>query len=167
MPGACLRSKRLSVSILASLILSCRNSIGAMLFVEAAPRFINPSKVSPIRLSSQISGVGSSSIRLCVDKHVAVCVSAVFSTESVLTAPAKLGGNSERTRKWLSGVFHNQDWERFESLMCLVFGHHILYGQISPKKAISFQTMMNPLESVQGLFQCAHTAFIDFFDRAG
>ncbi|KAJ7255610.1 hypothetical protein C8J57DRAFT_1473161 [Mycena rebaudengoi] len=39
------------------------NSIGAMLFVEAAPRFINPSKVSPIRLSSQISGVGSSSIR--------------------------------------------------------------------------------------------------------
>ncbi|KAJ7245273.1 hypothetical protein C8J57DRAFT_1524403 [Mycena rebaudengoi] len=105
------------------------NSVGAMVFVEAAPNFINPSKVSPVRLSSQLVTTGS---------------------DSVVVTPGKLGG-TDRLRKWISGVFHNQDWERFEALSCLVFGQQILYAQITPKKALSFQTMMSPsnLESAR------------------
>ncbi|KAJ7111512.1 hypothetical protein C8R44DRAFT_632986 [Mycena epipterygia] len=55
-------------------------------------------------------------------------------------------------RKWLSGIFHNQEWERFESLMCLVFGETVLHAQISTKHAVSFQTMISPenLSSTRG-----------------
>ncbi|KAJ7236472.1 hypothetical protein C8J57DRAFT_1247717 [Mycena rebaudengoi] len=118
------------------------NSVGAMVFVEAAPNFINPSKVSPVRLSSQLVTTGSGNRRLCVDNRVAIY--------SVVVTPGKLGG-TDRLRKWISGVFHNQDWERFEALSCLVFGQQILYAQITPKKALSFQTMMSPsnLESAR------------------
>ncbi|KAJ6609691.1 hypothetical protein B0H10DRAFT_2225707 [Mycena sp. CBHHK59/15] len=57
--------------------------------------------------------------------------------------PQKVGAKGDRLRKWLSGVFHDQDWERFEASVCLAFGHKVLYGQIS-HKAISFQTVISP-----------------------
>ncbi|KAJ7722043.1 hypothetical protein B0H16DRAFT_1699454 [Mycena metata] len=121
-----------------------RNCIGAMLFVECKPNFINPSRVSPLCLSRQASAGTSGTQRLMYDGQIAVCLSAVFCTDSVVVTAGKIGGKSERMRKWVSGIFHNQDWERFESLMCLVFGQDILYAQISNKKAISFQTMISP-----------------------
>ncbi|KAJ7733482.1 hypothetical protein B0H16DRAFT_1468073 [Mycena metata] len=106
------------------------NSIGALIFKESEPNFINPSRVSPLRLSSQSTTAASPTQRLMV--------------ESVLVEAAKISPKSERMRKWVSGVFHNQEWERFESLMCLVFGEDLMYTQISPKKAVSFQTMLSP-----------------------
>ncbi|KAJ7029810.1 hypothetical protein C8F04DRAFT_1264537 [Mycena alexandri] len=121
-----------------------RNCIGAMLFVDSKPNFINPSRVSPLNLSRQLSSGSSNTQRLLYDGKIAICVSAVFCTDSVVVSPSKIGGKSERFRKWVSGIFHNQDWERFKSLMCLVFGEDILYAQISNKKAISFQTMISP-----------------------
>ncbi|KAJ7720721.1 hypothetical protein B0H16DRAFT_1699910 [Mycena metata] len=120
------------------------NSIGALVFKEADPYFINPSRVSPLRLASQTSTGSSPTQRLQVGNRIAVCVSALFCSESVLVEPAKIGPKSERMRKWVSGVFHNQEWERFESVMCLVFGEDLMYSQISPKKAVSFQTMLSP-----------------------
>ncbi|KAJ7746065.1 hypothetical protein B0H16DRAFT_1462645 [Mycena metata] len=121
-----------------------RNCIGAMLFVECKPNFINPSRVSPLSLSRQAATGPSATQRLLYDSQIAVCLSAVFCTDSVVVSAGKIGGKSERMRKWLSGIFHNQDWERFESLMCLVFGQDVMYAQISNKKAISFQTMISP-----------------------
>ncbi|KAJ7441881.1 hypothetical protein FB451DRAFT_1190858 [Mycena latifolia] len=121
-----------------------KNCIGAMLFVETSPNFINPSRVSPLRLSRQSTSGSSGSHRLAVDNRLATCVSAVFCAESVVVTAGKIGPKSERMRKWVSGIFHNQDWERFESLMCLVFGEDVMYGQINSKKAISFQTMISP-----------------------
>jgi hypothetical protein len=85
--------------------------------------------------------------RLQVDNRIAVCVSAVFCTESKLVSVVKIGGKSERMRKWLSGVFHNQEWERFESILCLVFGERTMRAQISPKKAVAFQTMISPADA--------------------
>ncbi|KAJ7152415.1 hypothetical protein C8R46DRAFT_1228748 [Mycena filopes] len=96
------------------------NSMGAMLFQSAEPNYINPSR-----------------------DRIAVCVSAVCSAESHLTTPMRIGAKSDRERKWFSGVFHDQDWERFESLTSLVFGEPIMYGQMQDK-AISFQTMISP-----------------------
>ncbi|KAJ7703375.1 hypothetical protein B0H16DRAFT_1482942 [Mycena metata] len=124
-----------------------RNCIGAMLFVESKPNFINPSRASPLVLSRQLAAGASGTQRLMYDNKIAVCVSAVFCTESVVVTAAKIGGKSERLRKWVSGIFHNQDWERFEALMCLVFGQDILYAQINNKKAISFQSMISPENS--------------------
>ncbi|KAJ7037572.1 hypothetical protein C8F04DRAFT_1180313 [Mycena alexandri] len=124
-----------------------RNCIGAILFVESKPNFINPSRVSPLTLSRQLAAGSSGTQRLMYDSKIAVCVSAVFCTESVVVTAAKIGGKSERLRKWVSGIFHNQEWERFEALMCLVFGQEILYAQINNKKAISFQTMISPENS--------------------
>jgi len=125
-----------------------------MLFNEAAPNFINPSRVSPVRLNSRPSYGSTTTQRLHVDDRIAVCLSALFCSESKLVVPAKIGGKSDRMRKWVSGIFHNQDWERFESLMCLVFGEHTLRGQISTKHALSFQTMISPenLASTNGAF---------------
>ncbi|KAJ7764350.1 hypothetical protein B0H16DRAFT_1799868 [Mycena metata] len=112
--------------------------------VSIGPNFINPSRISPLRLSRQAAASSSGTQRLLYDGKIAVCLSAVFCTESVVVTANKIGGKSERMRKWISGIFHNQDWERFESLMCLVFGQDVLYAQISNKKAIAFQTMISP-----------------------
>ncbi|KAJ7617676.1 hypothetical protein DFH06DRAFT_1145102 [Mycena polygramma] len=120
------------------------NSYGALMFKSASPNFINPSRVSPIRLSSRVSTGSLTTYRLHVDDRIATCVSALFCSESKIVAPVKIGGKSERMRKWISGVFHNQEWERFESLMCLVFGEPLLRAQISTKNAVSFQTMISP-----------------------
>ncbi|KAJ7848381.1 hypothetical protein B0H14DRAFT_3453194 [Mycena olivaceomarginata] len=64
-------------------------------------------------------------------------------TESHVVAPMRIGIKSERQRKWISGVFHDQEWERWEAIVCLVFHEKIMYSQITDK-AISFQTMLSP-----------------------
>ncbi|KAJ7019254.1 hypothetical protein C8F04DRAFT_1197902 [Mycena alexandri] len=124
-----------------------KNCIGAMLFVEASPSFINLSRVSPLRLSKQASAGASATQRLLVDGQIAVCLSAVFCTDSMVVSAGKIGVKSERYRKWISGIFHNQDWERFESVVCLVFGEDLMYTQINNKKAVSFLTMISPIDS--------------------
>ncbi|KAJ7661404.1 hypothetical protein DFH06DRAFT_1325703 [Mycena polygramma] len=124
------------------------NSYGALTFKEAEPNFINPSRVSPLRLSRQASPGSSPNLRLLVGTRIAVCVSAVFCSESVLVEAGRIGPKSDRVRKWVSGIFHNQEWERFEALCCLVFGETVMYGQISSKKAVAFQTMISPDPSV-------------------
>ncbi|KAJ6464207.1 hypothetical protein C8R47DRAFT_1079754 [Mycena vitilis] len=120
------------------------NAIGAVLFREAEPNFINPSRVSPLNLSCQVTAGSAATQRLMTNGRVAMCVSSIFCTESFLVDAKKIGANTDRTRKWVSGIPHNQDFERLESLFCLVLGEHVLYAQITPKKALSFQTMMSP-----------------------
>jgi hypothetical protein len=120
-----------------------RNSMGALLFVEAAPNFVNLSRVSPLQLGCKVSAGSSTTHRLYVGDRIAVCVSAMACTESHVVAPMRIGVKSERQRKWISGVFHDQEWERWEAIVCLVFHEKIMYSQISDK-AISFQTMLSP-----------------------
>ncbi|KAJ7635505.1 hypothetical protein DFH06DRAFT_1336526 [Mycena polygramma] len=119
------------------------NSMNAILFVEAGPNFINLSRVSPLRLSCRVSPGSSTTHRLFAEDRIAVCVSAICCTESYVVAARRVGAKSERQRKYISGVFHDQDWERFESIVCLVFSEQTMYGQIEGK-AISFQTMISP-----------------------
>ncbi|KAJ7767247.1 hypothetical protein B0H16DRAFT_1521466 [Mycena metata] len=119
------------------------NSVGAIVFQEAAPNFVNISRISPLRLNTRISAGSSSTYRLHIDDRVAVCVSVICATESHLVAPKRIGVRSERMRKWVSGVMHDQEWERFESVTCLLFHEQTMYTQITDK-AISFQTMISP-----------------------
>ncbi|KAJ7018903.1 hypothetical protein C8F04DRAFT_1189381 [Mycena alexandri] len=123
------------------------NSLGSVIFERGEPRYINPSRVSPMILSRQTVPGNSGTQCLQIDGRVAVCVSALFCTESKLVSPAKIGGKVERMRKWISGIFHNQEWERFESLICLVFGERVLRAQLTPKKALSFQPMISPADN--------------------
>ncbi|KAJ7715113.1 hypothetical protein B0H16DRAFT_1742202 [Mycena metata] len=128
-----------------------KNCIGAMLFVEAAPAFVNLSRVSPLRLSKQASAGASATQRLLVDGQIAICLSAIFCTDSMVVSAGKIGARSERFRKWISGIFHNQDWERFESVVCLVFGEDSMYTQINNNKAVSFLSMISPVDAGVGL----------------
>ncbi|KAJ7677840.1 hypothetical protein DFH06DRAFT_1316635 [Mycena polygramma] len=120
-----------------------KNPMGAMLFEHAHPNFINPARISPLELGCKVSGGSTTTHRLYVRDRIAICVSAVCCMESHVVAPKRVGAKSERMRKWLNGVFHDQDWERFESILCLVFHERLMFGQIVDK-ALSFQTMISP-----------------------
>ncbi|KAJ7137598.1 hypothetical protein C8R43DRAFT_1132186 [Mycena crocata] len=124
--------------------MNANNAFNSILFVEALGRYMNPSRSSPVKASVQLTSGANPSKRLNFNDHIAICVSALFCTESFVTQPKKIGASSDRLRKWVSGVFHNQEWERFESYMSLVFGEPLLHAQLSPEKALSFQSMMSP-----------------------
>ncbi|KAJ7822379.1 hypothetical protein B0H14DRAFT_2598563 [Mycena olivaceomarginata] len=64
------------------------NSHGAITFQEASPNLINPSRVSPIRLSSRISVGSSTTYRLHVGDRIATCVSAVFYSDDLFNTAA-------------------------------------------------------------------------------
>ncbi|KAJ7027192.1 hypothetical protein C8F04DRAFT_1189855 [Mycena alexandri] len=119
------------------------NSVGAIVFEEAAPNFGNISRISPLRLNTRISAGSSSTYRLHIEDRIAICVSVICTTESHLVAPKRIGVKSERMRKWVSGVLHDQEWERFEAATCLLFHEQTMYSQITDK-ALSFQTMISP-----------------------
>lgn len=112
------------------------------MFVEAAGGFINPSRFDPRRIASQATSPDLSRYVLTVDGKTAVCVSAVMSSESVLREGRSIGRS--RPRKWLSGLLHNQEYERFVSFMCLAFGSGTMYSQLY-NAAVSFQTVLGPL----------------------
>ncbi|KAJ7631398.1 hypothetical protein DFH06DRAFT_1140640 [Mycena polygramma] len=120
-----------------------KNSMGAMLFVRASPNFINPARISPLELGCKVSAGSVTTHRLYVGDRIAICVSAVCCMESHVVAPKRVGAKSERMRKWFNGVFHDQDWERWEAILCLVFHERLMFGQFVDK-AVSFQTMISP-----------------------
>ncbi|KAJ7672316.1 hypothetical protein DFH06DRAFT_1319737 [Mycena polygramma] len=119
------------------------NSMNAMLFERSEPNFINPSRISPLELGCKVSAGSVTTHRLYVGDRIAICVSAVCCMESHVVTPKRVGARSERLRKWFNGVFHDQDWERWEAILCLVFHERIMYGQFVDK-AVSFQTMISP-----------------------
>ncbi|KAJ7604680.1 hypothetical protein DFH06DRAFT_1386826 [Mycena polygramma] len=119
------------------------NSLGAMTFEYAAPNFINLSQIPPFDLSSRESAGSARVSRLYFGGRVAVCVAAVCSIESHVVAPNNPGPQSDVQCKWLSGVMHDQDWERFEAIVCLVVGEQFMYGQLTDN-AVTFRTRLNP-----------------------
>ncbi|KAJ7471248.1 hypothetical protein B0H11DRAFT_1919809 [Mycena galericulata] len=118
------------------------NSVGSVLFVDAPGCIINPSRVDPRRIASQATSPDLSRYLLVIDGKTALCVSSVMSTDSVLSAGRSFGRS--RPRKWLSGLFHNQEYERFVSFMCLAFGASTMYAQLL-NAAVTFQTALGPL----------------------
>ncbi|KAJ6474033.1 hypothetical protein C8R47DRAFT_1144579 [Mycena vitilis] len=119
------------------------NSMGAMLLEQAEPNFVNLSRTSPVHLSTRVSAGSASTHRLYSGDRIAICVSAVCCTDSHVVAPKRIGAKSDRERKWVEGVLHDQDWERLESTSCLCFNEQTMYSQITGK-AVQFQTMLSP-----------------------
>ncbi|KAJ7490176.1 hypothetical protein B0H11DRAFT_2229098 [Mycena galericulata] len=140
---------RVSFSLWAGKIpdINFSNSVGGVLFVEAPGGFINPSRVDPRRVTSQPTTADLSRYVLNVDGKTAICVSAIMASESTLVEGRAIGRS--RPRKWLSGVFHNQEYERFISFMCLTFGSSTMYGQLS-SGAVAFQSALGPANDGTG-----------------
>lgn len=69
------------------------------------------------------------------DRDPAVCVSTVLCRESHVLEPPPKG----LRQKWISGVFHTQEWERTVGAICTVFGEDVLQAQLV-KDAIQFTT---------------------------
>ncbi|KAK7013160.1 hypothetical protein R3P38DRAFT_2404215, partial [Favolaschia claudopus] len=107
----------------------------AMTFTQANDTFVNPIRCSPglMRLKQAAFGTSPSTYRLSIGNHAAICVSAGMCMESYIMEPTQSGGNPPRLRKYISLLLHNQDWERWESFLCVCFGQYELYAQITAK----------------------------------
>jgi hypothetical protein len=112
----------------------CSNALASLAFVQSG-RYINPSRIDPQGLRMYSPTPSSSRHRLRVLGGMAICVSSMFSVESFLTVCCERG----RPEKHISGIFHNQEWQRFESLMCLLCGQTTLRAQFV-NNALSFST---------------------------
>jgi hypothetical protein len=117
------------------------NSVPALLFVKAPGGFINPSRINPSCISVQSTTVDGSRYIMMSSGAVATCVSSVMSTESRLVYGRSVG--KSLPRKWLTGMFHNQEYERFSALVCMAFGVAVVYGQLS-NGGVMFQTRLGP-----------------------
>lgn len=98
-------------------------------------RYINPSRVDPKDVSVRPMYQSSENKRIFVGKDVAVCVSTIYSKGSYLLE----GKTWALPQKMLSGIFHSQEWQRFEAFMCLAFSHEVLYAQYKDH-ALEFAT---------------------------
>ena len=99
-------------------------------------KYINPSRadpreivVIPVRIST------SERLHLYVGDQVAICVSPIFSVEDHLRDPSEVG----LKQKYISGIFHSQEWERLCGFMCMAFQKEYLSAQLF-KDALSFTT---------------------------
>ncbi|KAH6871665.1 hypothetical protein BKA70DRAFT_1450893 [Coprinopsis sp. MPI-PUGE-AT-0042] len=98
--------------------------------------FINPSRISPLEVCVRhVPGARVRSHLYTLDNGPAICVSTVMLVNSYLLAPPERG----LRQKWLSGIFHSQEWERLVGFIVTVFGYDRLSAQLA-KDAIQFTT---------------------------
>lgn len=116
-----------------------RNTVGALNFDTAPGGFINPSRSDPGRIGVQSTTADSSRYIMVMDGKTVTCVSAVMSAESVLREGQSIG--KSMPRKWLTALFHNQEYERFVLFVCLAFNASCVYGQLA-HGGVVFQTRM-------------------------
>ncbi|KAJ2914814.1 hypothetical protein MD484_g5619, partial [Candolleomyces efflorescens] len=97
---------------------------------------INPSRISPRSvLIRTMPGIVPRFHLYGRNRRPAICVSTIYCTESYVTAPSPRG----LQQKFISGIFHSQEWERFVGFMCTSFGYDVLHAQLS-RDAIQFST---------------------------
>ncbi|KAF9041178.1 hypothetical protein BJ165DRAFT_1406163 [Panaeolus papilionaceus] len=107
-------------------------------------QWVNPSRASPldVELREVIVG-GASRLNMYRGNSPAIGISTGYVSESfVLGAPV----NSGVRQKFLSIIFHSQEWERFCGWVCMVFGRDAMHAQLA-QDALKFSTRV---ESVKG-----------------
>jgi hypothetical protein len=109
--------------------------IGAIQFVSYKV-YINPSRISPVDVSvHQMTGAKPKYNLYTSDNQPAICISTIFCDGSHVVEPSTRG----LVQKWLSGIFHTQEWERFVGFMCMVFNQPRLSAQLT-KDSVQFST---------------------------
>ncbi|KAJ7440930.1 hypothetical protein B0H11DRAFT_2252467 [Mycena galericulata] len=104
--------------------------------------FINPARISPALIETRPASNGSTQRRLNVEGKVAICVSPGMCSESYLVRPHVGSGVNGRKRKFISLTLHNQEWERWESFMCLCFAQAHLFTPMT-RSAIQIGSMLD------------------------
>ncbi|RXW12804.1 hypothetical protein EST38_g13051 [Candolleomyces aberdarensis] len=105
----------------------------ALSFVEDT-NFMNPSRSSPVNLEvREVPGLNRH--HLYRNGHPVVGVSAVFLEHSQIMTPSTSG----LTQKFIRGILHSQEWERFVAWVCMAFGQPALHAQLA-KDALQFST---------------------------
>jgi hypothetical protein len=52
---------------------------------------------------------------------------------SYITEAVAGNGKDPRLKRYMTILQHNQEWERWQSFNCLVFGHELLYAYLDSK----------------------------------
>jgi hypothetical protein len=111
---------------------SCYNAVN----FRSHGNFVNPSRVSPLNLLVRsVPGARTRYYLYTKDRMPAMCVSSVYCKESHLLAPPERG----LRQKWMTGIFHSQEWERCVGLVCTTFKHRYVSAQIG-QDAMQFST---------------------------
>ncbi|KAF8962224.1 hypothetical protein BDZ97DRAFT_1920698 [Flammula alnicola] len=103
--------------------------------------FINPSRISPLDVNILYTTHDRKRSILQCNYKTAICLTPVLSRDSHLVSPASSGLRN----KYVSGHFHQQEWQHFEGFACMVFDKPTMIAQIQ-NEAISFVTM-GPLKA--------------------
>ncbi|KAK6974081.1 hypothetical protein R3P38DRAFT_2812267 [Favolaschia claudopus] len=112
-------------------------------------RFFAPQRESPDHVMlAQEPGTASSAYKLYIGSEYAIGVTPGLCFESYLVDTFRSNANPPRYRKFISLLFHNQDWERFVSFMCCCFDRRMLHTQMTGK-ALQFSTKMNTVDAVK------------------
>jgi hypothetical protein len=122
----------------------------AMVFTRCE-EFVNVARISPNLLVMKPPVINKPHLRINVaadtsanaTSQVAICVSPGMATECFLVQPHPGSGSAPRMRSYMSLMFHNQEWERWEAVMCLCFGESCLYTPMT-KFAVHMGSILGP-----------------------
>ncbi|KAF6740914.1 hypothetical protein DFP72DRAFT_392403 [Ephemerocybe angulata] len=107
----------------------------ALTFVSHG-NYINPSRFSPLDVCvREVPGKKVKYFLYGANRKPVYCLSSVMCKESHLLEPPPRG----LTQKWLTGVFHQHEWERAVGFICTTFERPVLAAQLS-MDAIQFST---------------------------
>ncbi|RXW18750.1 hypothetical protein EST38_g7114 [Candolleomyces aberdarensis] len=108
------------------------SAYSALCFVDDG-NMTNPSRSSPV--NTEVREVPGGRFHLYRDGQPLLAVSPVFLEQSQLLTPSTTG----LTQKYIRGIMHSQEWERFVAWTCMAFGHATLAAQLA-KDALQFST---------------------------
>jgi hypothetical protein len=100
-------------------------AVAALTFVGSG-LYVNPSRFNPAHVTCRPGDYN------CITLHNSndnvIFLSTVVTNESHLTQPKKIGGAG---LKYMAGIFHALEWERFASFFCMAFSAEKLVAQAS------------------------------------
>lgn len=111
------------------------NACNAISFVRYK-NYIGPSRVSPLEVNIHYTSPDLKRSTLQCNFKTAICLTPILSQECFLVNPSTTGLRN----KYISGYFHQLEWQRFEGFVCMVFDKSSMVAQIN-NRTISFGTM--------------------------
>ena len=117
------------------LLFCVSNACNAIRFTRYK-NFIGPSRISPLDVNILYTTRDFKRSTLQCNFKTAICLSAILSQECFLISASTTGLHN----KYISGHFHQLEWERFQAFACMVFNKPSMIAQIN-NYAISFGTM--------------------------
>ncbi|KAJ7271548.1 hypothetical protein C8J57DRAFT_1507448 [Mycena rebaudengoi] len=109
--------------------------------------YINPCRISPALCSTEKASAAISARRIAFENKTAISVMVGMCTLSYITEAVAGSGAEPRSKRYIHILQHNQEWERWQSFHCLVFGYDLLYSHID-NNAIQLGSILSPMTKV-------------------